>query len=500
VATLSSPAAPALAAPSRPSSLAAFRITLAVVAAVTAIRVLFIATAPLELDFEEAQYWHWAQQLAWGYYSKPPLVAWLIAATTGLFGDGEGAVRLASPLLHGATALAVWGIARQLGGPRLAAWSVIAYATLPGIWLSASLITTDVPLLLCWAMALYCLVRRRDGGGAGWSLGCGLTIGAGLLAKYAMLYFLPCALLYLVVDPPARRRISLADCGLALAAAALCLAPNLAWNLAHGFATLRHTADNADLGRLRFELSEVASFVGAQLGLMGPVLFGFLLAGAGDHPADDAMRGNRRLLVCFSLPLILLIVVEAALSRAHANWAAPAYVAGTILAVEAGLRWRWRWLLPAALVGNALAGVAICAALLLVPALPLPKGRTVELGARFGGWRELGRDVAAALGAEPGMTLLVERRPLLALLSYYARPVPSLLEWNPGAVVTDQFTLSASLEPGAAGPFLLVATEPSPEALGHFAAVEPGAMPTIVPAPGIERRYWLFVLRGFKGY
>jgi hypothetical protein len=310
----------------------------------------------------------------------------------------------------------------------------------------------------------------------------------------------PCALLYLVVDPSARRRISLVDDGLALAVAALCLAPNLAWNLAHGFATLRHTADNADLGRLRFELSEVASFIGAQLGLMGPVLFGFLLAGAADRPADDAMRGNRRLLVCFSLPLILLIVVEAALSRAHANWAAPAYVAGTILAVEAGLRWRWRWLLPAALVGNALAGVAICAALLLVPALPLPKGRTVELGARFGGWRELGRDVAAALGAEPGMTLLVEWRPLLALLSYYARPVPRLLEWNPGAVVTDQFTLSASLEPGAAGPFLLVATEPSPEALGHFAAVEPGAMPTIVPAPGIERRYWLFVLRGFKGY
>ena len=500
MATLSSPAAPALAAPSQASGLAAFRVTLAVVAVVTAARVLFIATAPLELDFEEAQYWHWAQQLAWGYYSKPPLVAWLIAATTGLFGDGEGAVRLASPLLRGATALAVWGIARRLGGPRLAAWSAIAYATLPGIWLSASLITTDVPLLLFWALALYCLVRRRDGGGRGWSLACGLAIGAGLIAKYAMLYFVPCALLYLVVDPSARRRISLADDGLALAVAALCLAPNLAWNLAHGFATLRHTADNANLGRLRFELSEVASFVGAQLGLMGPVLFGFLLAGAAGHPSDDAMRSNRRLLVCFSLPLILLIVVAATLSRAHPNWAAPAYVAGTILAVEAGLRWRWRWLLPAALSGNALAGAAICAALVLVPALPLPQGRTVELGARFSGWRELGRDVAAALGAEPGMTLLVERRSLLALLSYYARPAPRLLEWNPGAVVADQFTLNASLEPGAAGPFLLVATEPSPEALGHFSEVEPGARPTIVPAPGIERRYWLFVLRGFKGY
>ena len=78
--------------------------------------------------------------------------------------------------------------------------------------------------------------------------------------------------------------------------------------------------------------------------------------------------------------------------------------------------------------------------------------------------------------------------------------MPRLLESNPADIVADQFTLSARLEPGAAGPFLLVATDPSPPALGRFAAVEPGATYTIVPAPGIERRYWLFVLRGFKGY
>src|SRR5882724_7509584 len=79
LATFSSPAAPAPAALWHKSGLAELRPALVIVVAVTAARVLFIATAPLELDFEEAQYWHWAQQLAWGYYSKPPLVAWLIA-------------------------------------------------------------------------------------------------------------------------------------------------------------------------------------------------------------------------------------------------------------------------------------------------------------------------------------------------------------------------------------------------------------------------------------
>src|SRR5437868_15290096 len=78
--------------------------TLVGVAAITAPRLLWLALQPADLFPDEAQYWVWSQQLALGYYSKPPLVAWLIASTTGLFGDSEFAVRLSAPLLHaGAT-------------------------------------------------------------------------------------------------------------------------------------------------------------------------------------------------------------------------------------------------------------------------------------------------------------------------------------------------------------------------------------------------------------
>ena len=37
---------------------------------------------------DEAQYWTWAQHLDWGYFSKPPGIAALIAASTSMFGDG----------------------------------------------------------------------------------------------------------------------------------------------------------------------------------------------------------------------------------------------------------------------------------------------------------------------------------------------------------------------------------------------------------------------------
>jgi hypothetical protein len=63
--------------------------TLAAVAAITAARLLWLGVQSAGLYPDEAQYWFWAQHPAFGYYSKPPLVAWLIALTTAAFGDGS---------------------------------------------------------------------------------------------------------------------------------------------------------------------------------------------------------------------------------------------------------------------------------------------------------------------------------------------------------------------------------------------------------------------------
>ncbi len=143
-----------------------WRNTIFAVFAVTVARLVWLALGKADLYPDEAQYWGWSLHPAFGYYSKPPLVAWLIALTTGLFGDNELAVRVAAPLLHFATALAVFALARRLYDARIAAWSAVVYATLPGVSASAMIMSTDAPLLLCWALALYAFVRAREGGAA----------------------------------------------------------------------------------------------------------------------------------------------------------------------------------------------------------------------------------------------------------------------------------------------------------------------------------------------
>src|SRR3954452_24807289 len=41
---------------------------------------------PLDLAPDEAHYWDWSRHLDWSYYSKGPLVAYLIAGSCRLFG------------------------------------------------------------------------------------------------------------------------------------------------------------------------------------------------------------------------------------------------------------------------------------------------------------------------------------------------------------------------------------------------------------------------------
>src|SRR5579863_10704572 len=84
---------------------------LAAALAITLLRLLWLAVQPAGLYPDEAQYWLWSRHLAFGYYSKPPLVAWLIALTIAAFGDSEFAIRLPAPLLHAAAAGIVYAIA-----------------------------------------------------------------------------------------------------------------------------------------------------------------------------------------------------------------------------------------------------------------------------------------------------------------------------------------------------------------------------------------------------
>ncbi|MGB2941567.1 MAG: hypothetical protein WBB79_01895 [Candidatus Macondimonas sp.] len=63
---------------------------LGILVALTALRIALLAASPLDLFVDEAQYWLWSTTPDFGYYSKPPVIAWVIAPPPPWPGMGNG--------------------------------------------------------------------------------------------------------------------------------------------------------------------------------------------------------------------------------------------------------------------------------------------------------------------------------------------------------------------------------------------------------------------------
>jgi 4-amino-4-deoxy-L-arabinose transferase-like glycosyltransferase len=155
---------PAVNALARPLPFSPWAAAVVLVGALTLMRLIALFVSPLELYPDEAQYWLWSRTLDFGYYSKPPMVAWLIALTTSVGGDSEPWVRFSALWLHAGAALALYGVGRRLYDGWTGFWAATLYSLMPGVQLSAAVIATDAPLLLCLSLALLAYVTLQHGG------------------------------------------------------------------------------------------------------------------------------------------------------------------------------------------------------------------------------------------------------------------------------------------------------------------------------------------------
>ena len=470
-------------------------------------RILALHANATDLFFDEAQYWSWSLDPALGYYSKPPLVAWLIRAATDACGVSEFCVRLPSPLVHTATAGVLFLLGRWLYDVRIGALAGLAFATLPGVSLSAGIISTDVPLLFAWAVALFALVamidtRAAHTTGAWWpALLLGLALGVGLNAKYAMAWFVLCLAIYLVATP--ERRWLLRDVRLwaALALGIALIAPNLAWNASHKFATFAHTADNANWSFDALHWGNALEFVAAQFGVFGPILFAGLIVVVVRLLRGGLSRQDR-LLLAFSVPIIVAVTAQALISRAHANWAAVSYVAATVLVVATLVRdLSWGWLKGSFAIHIVLAlvlgGATALAGRYAPPFGSDPFSRTL-------GWRNIADTTRAELAkartaGKPFAAILTDDRSVTAELLYYMRDEPTrVVTWFPGGRPNDHYELTRPFTEATGEPLLFVTLARESGALmRRFKSVTVLGAREIAAGKTARRRVAFFSLAGY---
>ena len=350
------------------------------------IRLAALFISPYNLHGDEAQYWAWSKDLNWGFFTKPPGIAAVIASTTTIFGDAEWAVRLSSPILHSITAYVIYRTARFAFSGATGFWAAAIYLLMPAVWLSSAIVSTDVPLLLCWAIALNAWVHLRDK--ASWlrAAQLGMAIGLGILCKYAMLFFLPALVIAILFDAPTRRALVLLNGFLVVGLIALWATPNMIWNMDNDFATLTHTAANANLEQgPSLHFLELGEFWLTQLAVFGPVTFGLFLL-AVRSAFKNRLNSPAIMLTFFALSPLVIISVQALISRANANWAVTGYVAAAILTAHFGVKFwpRFKNWIGVNLIVQALACLLL-AGVYLMPGAVNALGRANDVK-RVRGW------------------------------------------------------------------------------------------------------------------
>jgi 4-amino-4-deoxy-L-arabinose transferase-like glycosyltransferase len=420
----------------------------------TALRLAAIRLSPLQLYPDEAQYWVWSQHLAFGYFTKPPLVAWLIRLTT-LMGDAEPLVRLSSPLLHAAAAIFVFLAANRLYEARTALFALLAYALMPAVQLGSFVVSTDTPMVACLAAALWAYVAVQQAEGRGWraALGLGLALGLAFLAKYAALYSLAGIALHLALSRPARQAWRPPTIAAAVAAFALTIAPNVAWNVLHGFAAAHHVASEAAWGGARQGgLVGALSFIASQFAVFGPIPFAVLVGGAIWLAARRRLEAPDALLLAWTAPPLVIVLAQALIAGAKANWAAAAFAPGSILVAA----WMLRWGRPRILVAVLAAQALLALGGLVLVTQPQLADRIGLSGALKGvrGGRELTAMIVARAQAQPPAAPLsavaIDDRELFNTAAYYGRAYfgkagPPLKAWLAGPRPINEAELASPL-------------------------------------------------------
>jgi 4-amino-4-deoxy-L-arabinose transferase-like glycosyltransferase len=416
----------------------------------TLLHLWMIGSGRWPLSADEAHYWEWSRRLDWSYYSKGPMVAYLIAAATRLGASTEFWVRLPAVLLGTATAVVAYVLARRTcPEERVGFLSLVLLSVVPLYAIGAVLMTIDAPFVFCWGLAWLCLscVQTRQGELAWYA--AGVAFGLGLLSKYTMVLLVPSVALWLATSPRLRPWFRRQEPYVAAALGLLIFSPVLVWNARHGWYSLQHVLVQAG-GRgerpVWATLLGGFEFFGSQVGAVSPLLFGLLVVGV-VWAWREGLRRERddlTLLVAASLPFFLFFQVWSFFSKVQANWAAPAY----LTAVVAAAGWCQTWMRPG--VGRRSRRRLHCylLATILLPAAILPVAFAPELiewtgirvppaldlvAKRLHGWPELGRTVGAAMTKGPGAPFLVaDHYQIASQLAFYVPGHPTVYTANLG--------------------------------------------------------------------
>ncbi|MGC6403893.1 MAG: ArnT family glycosyltransferase [Candidatus Comchoanobacterales bacterium] len=447
--------------------------------------------------YDEAQYWVWSKNLDWGYYSKPPMIAWMIAFQSYFWGNSVFAIKSMSVVVHGLTTLVIYQLSNNLFNRNVAWYSAALFLTSPGISFSSQAITTDVFLLLFWALALWMFVLAIQKNKLQYWCLSGVFSGAGLLTKYTMILFFPSVIFFLILSRHYRYLLFKPGIWLASLLALIIWLPNLLWVYQHSGITFQHVYEISKLDKSYINIISLLSFLVAQFAVFGPVSFILLILSLIKLNDKNTMMPWLGLCVSFTLVFLVTISAQALFSRAYANWAAPSYIMASIWVALTMFNLRQiKWLKRAIIVNIILMVLVYHASVLISSRFAKDPFRHVL------GWETLGNQLSILHKKYPNYGFIVDNRETISNLSYYINPHPVDIHlFNPDHKIKNYFHQVNTLGGRVHDHFIYVTENPKKveEIASYFAECQ--YLKTIEnKRSNTFYHYYIYQLMDFRGY
>ncbi len=471
---------------------------------------LYIWLTPFDLAPDEAYYWDWARNLTLGYYSKPPLVAWVIALFTRLGEDHPFFIRLGAVLFSLGSSIVLFYLGKAIFNPRVGLWAFVIGNATPGLAVGSVIMTIDPPLMFFWGLTILLLHLATSGKGKGYWYLAGVSLGLGLLSKYTTVALIPSLFFYLTLSPKRRFWLRTKEPYLFIFISLLILSPNLYWNYIHQWTAFKQPAGLVE--NRGPNLETFVWFLGPQVGILSPISFLLVIYGLWQGGKWGIFHNDDRYLFLFwhSIPLLGFFLILSVFSVCYVNWAAPAYFTAFIMAVGVICEGSWRdkikrWVLVSALLLGIITSFFT---------YNMDMVRTLGLGAhipakdvptnRLKGWRELGGEVSkllADLGREKTF-IISNKRQIASELAFYVEGHPKVYTLNLTGLVKSQYDLWESFE-GKVGLNALYITKlgrhPPKRFASAFDTVEEIKQVKIYTGKEFVKGYSIFYCQGFHG-
>jgi len=423
---------------------------------------------PLDISQDEAHYWDWSRHLDWSYYSKGPLVAWIIWLNCQILGplaeQTTGslmpAVRTSAILFGGLLLFGIQKLATiTLNSSKLGYFVVVIAVSLPPLHASSILMTIDAPFACLWTWALVTTSKaliHGPGKSAGWWITSGLLVGLGILAKYTMVIFPASLFLAMITLRPWRSQLLTPGPWLAALTAVICCIPIIVWNYQNSGVTFLHVSSLAGVSNSNngFQWFGPFRFLGGQAALL--LIFWFIAWGMALTHYITLPNKNEHIhyLLYMSLTIFLIFFVfSPKTGGGEINWPITAYIAGLPLVVKYiyELHSQKKKLRIVAIAGSitfALIGTMATLAMLYSSTIygvlttivgkPNPENlmplRRIDPTCRLKGWRTLTKQIdliREKLGDEQNTILCGNRWSTTGVLGFYCLGHPQAYSLGP---------------------------------------------------------------------